>query len=114
MVLEIISKFFKMLSVTGSRGLERQAKQDELAITDEQFDHYIATHEKFKSIMQPENNDEMTESYLMIDPHGRLFQNTTGTREYVYSDPIYESGIVQALKQIKFNCSKYNGRQRSA
>ena len=55
-----------------------------------------------------EDNFAMTESYLMISPDGRLFQN--GSAEYVYSRPLTEVSFAEALDDIKFNESKFDGR----
>lgn len=55
-----------------------------------------------------EDNNAMTESYLMISPDGRLFQN--GGAEYAYSRPLTEVSFAEALKDIKFNESKFDGR----
>ena len=55
-----------------------------------------------------EDNNAMTESYLMISPDGRLFQN--GGAEYAYSRPLTEISFAEALKDIKFNESKFDGR----
>ena len=50
----------------------------------------------------------MTESYLMISPDGRLFQN--GSAEYSYSRPLTEVSFAEALQDIKFNEAKFDGR----
>ena len=55
-----------------------------------------------------EDNNAMTESYLMISPDGRLFQN--GSAEYSYSRPLTEVSFAEALQDIKFNVAKFDGR----
>ena len=45
----------------------------------------------------------MTESYLMIDPKGCFYQNTTGGSGYKYSESINKVGAATALNQINFN-----------
>lgn len=55
-----------------------------------------------------EDNNAMTESYLMISPDGRLFQN--GSTEYSYSRPLTEISFAEALQDIKFNEAKFDGR----
>jgi radical S-adenosyl methionine domain-containing protein 2 len=57
-----------------------------------------------------EDNEDMTDSYLMIDPRGRFYQNTGTNGSYVYSDPILNIGVAKALKQITFNQEKFNSR----
>jgi radical S-adenosyl methionine domain-containing protein 2 len=58
-----------------------------------------------------EDNELMTQSYLMIDPLGRLFQdgNSSG---YVYSEPVYNVGLENALEQIEFDKDKYLKRYK--
>jgi radical S-adenosyl methionine domain-containing protein 2 len=55
-----------------------------------------------------ENNKDMIQSYIMIDPQGRFFQN--GNKDYIYSEPIYKVGLKQALSQIHFNKDKFMSR----
>lgn len=55
-----------------------------------------------------EDNNAMTESYLMISPDGRLFQN--GNKNYCYSRPLTEVSFAEALSDIKFDKSKFDGR----
>ena len=55
-----------------------------------------------------EDNNAMTESYLMISPDGRLFQN--GNTSYSYSRPLTEVSFTEALSDIKFDESKFDGR----
>lgn len=56
-----------------------------------------------------EDNFDMTESYLMVAPDGRFFQNGNGYG-YVYSSPIHQSGIKVAMSEIEFDVAKYTSR----
>lgn len=51
----------------------------------------------------------MTESYLMINPEGRFYQNTEG--KYIYSSKILEVGLSQAIQEIEFNDKKFIERK---
>lgn len=94
-------KVFKMLPITTMN----------LAISDEQFQVFLDNHLKFSSIISSENNDEMTHSYLMIEPNGRFFQNVNSELSgYVYSEPILKNGIKQAFYQTEFNVIKFKKR----
>lgn len=94
-------KVFKMLPITTKK----------LAISDEQFQVFLYNHLNFSSIISSENNDEMTHSYLMIDPNGRFFQNVNSELSgYVYSEPILKNGIKQAFYQTEFNVIKFKQR----
>ena len=58
-----------------------------------------------------EDKDVMTESYLMISPDGRMFQN--GSEEYTYSHPLTEVPFAEALSEIKFNRELFDERYNS-
>ena len=58
--------------------------------------------------MAPEDNDDMTGSYAMIDPLGRFFSNTTG--RHVYSRPILDVGVAAAFSDITFFQDRFEHR----
>ncbi len=80
-----------------------------LTITHKQFDCFVKKHQALSSIMSIEDNDAMIESYIMIDPLGRFFQNISGTSEegYTYSSSILDIGADQALREVKFSTDNY-------
>ncbi|KAB0628445.1 radical SAM protein [Acinetobacter gandensis] len=84
---------------------------DKLEIQDHEFYSFIKTHAHLSEIMSIENNDDMTESYLMIDPLGRFFQNGI-ERGYNYSSPLCEVSADFALKQINFDTNKFISRYK--
>ena len=61
-----------------------------------------------KQVIFIEDNKAMTESYLMISPDGRFFQN--GSKEYSYSRPLTEVSLEEALSDIKFDSTKFEER----
>ncbi|MBR5693918.1 MAG: viperin family antiviral radical SAM protein [Fibrobacter sp.] len=61
-----------------------------------------------KQVIFIEDNDAMTESYLMISPDGRLFQN--GGEQYSYSRPLTDVSMTDALSDIKFDWVKFDNR----
>jgi len=71
-----------------------------------QFDKFIQTHKYLNPII--ESNDISNESYLMITPNGKFFQNWYG--EYYYSDSILEIGAINAFEQIKFSYKNFEIR----
>lgn len=77
------------------------------SITNNDFLAFLARHQHHNEFMFSEDNDEMTDSYLMIDPLGRFFQNSTQGDGYIYSKPIVEIGIDTALGQINFDITKF-------
>ncbi|MEQ6886474.1 viperin family antiviral radical SAM protein [Salicola sp. Rm-C-2C1-2] len=84
-----------------------------MTVTSEQFAYFVDRHRKYRSISVVEDNQDMVESYLMLDPQGRFFQNSPCSAGYEYSQPVLEVGAEKAFKQISFNasrfCSRYSG-----
>lgn len=81
-------------------------------ITDEEYSTFLELNGEFlweNTVV--EDNEDMTQSYLMIDPKGRFFQNGNGGG-YIYSDPIHEVGLERALSQIRFNKDRFTGRYK--
>ncbi len=75
-----------------------------------QYEIFLKKHEKLKVSTYAENNDEMTDSYIMIDPHGRFYQNTNGT--YIYSKSILDITKDEILECINIDMDKYNERYK--
>lgn len=73
---------------------------EEFMINKQQFDHFIANHKFLKDheILVSEDNSEMKDSYVMIDPAGRFFTNKKGFQEY--SRPILEAGAKKAYDEM--------------
>jgi radical S-adenosyl methionine domain-containing protein 2 len=86
--------------------------EPECEISDMQFYDFLDIHNKFSSIMFPEDNDLMTGSYIMIDPFGRFFDNTCrdGEKGYRYSEPITRVGAYNAFHEINVNMGKFMSR----
>lgn len=82
----------------------------ELAVSDAQFAAFVHRHSELGLPMCVEDNVDMTRSYIMIDPHGRFFQNSADRQGYDYSLPIPDVGAARAFDQIQFSADKYLGR----
>lgn len=82
---------------------------DRLAVSQQAFDDFVSRHAHLAAIRQVEDNQDMTESYLMVDPMGRFFQNTPGAsiRGYRYSQPILETGASAAFAGMRFSAPKF-------
>lgn len=76
---------------------------DELLISKKQFDKFVLRHSGLGLPLFPESNSTMTESYLMINPQGRFYQNLANKSGYKYSEIINSCGVNKALSQIEFN-----------
>lgn len=77
--------------------------EDDLLISNEQFNYFVAKHSNAGLPIFAESNFAMTESYLMIDPKGCFYQNSSSGSGYQYSEKINKVGAANALKQINFN-----------
>ncbi|NMP16525.1 viperin family antiviral radical SAM protein [Thalassotalea sp. Y01] len=110
-VEEDFSEFIKVLSPDKWKLFQvKPFNGHNLLINDEQFRAFVQRHCETGVTIFDETNDEMTESYLMIDPKGRFYQSSTESTEsghYSYSDVITEVGAERAIKQIRFSANKY-------
>lgn len=99
-------KVFQVLPMKG----ENDDFIDDFKISKEQFEEFLIRHQSLKEegIMVSENNNEMMDSYTMIDPSGRFFTNKKGFQEY--SEPILKIGIKSAYKQLNYNYEKFQKR----
>ncbi|MEZ9921201.1 viperin family antiviral radical SAM protein [Vibrio breoganii] len=82
----------------------------DLLITHEQFSSFVQRHSNKGLPISAESNKTMTESYLMIDPNGRFYQNSKGVLDYRYSERITDVGVETALNQISFNYNRFKSR----
>ncbi|SMN00421.1 Molybdenum cofactor biosynthesis enzyme [uncultured Candidatus Thioglobus sp.] len=93
-------KIFRVLPST------EKAKTQE--ISDKQFGTFIDKHQH-NEFCTVEDNDDMFNSYLMIDPYGRFFYNKENYG-YDYSPNILDIGMAAALKDIDFKYEKFENR----
>lgn len=84
----------------------------DLVVSDGQFSDFVARHYAFRHILCAEDNSDMRDSYLMVDPHGRFFQNSLMDpgQGYAYSRPILEVGAEAAFAQMTFNLERFRAR----
>lgn len=85
---------------------------DELLISRKRFDKFVVAHSGMGLPVFAESNSTMTESYLMIDPQGRFYQNSSSGAGYEYSECINVCGVEKALAQIEFNPRTFSSRYR--
>ena len=82
----------------------------DLAIAEHEFSDFVGRHLALGGIISAEDHSDMVESYIMIDPHGRFFQNSLSGPGYRYSDPILEVGAETAFRQISWLADKFQAR----
>lgn len=96
-------KAFQVLPVEG----QNDGAVDDLLISSAEFAAWVGRHRGLDAEgLGPvvEDNDAMTGSYLMVDPIGRVYGNSTG--RHVYSAPILEVGIAAAARQVGFDIGR--------
>ena len=71
-----------------------------------QFQLFIETHKKLNPVH--ESSKMILDSYCMITPDGRFYQDTN--HQHHYSQPIINIGIIKAFQQINFLENKYRER----
>ncbi|MEB2352833.1 MAG: viperin family antiviral radical SAM protein [Burkholderiaceae bacterium] len=84
-----------------------------LEVTKEQFESFLKRHARFRSLMRIEDNDAMVESYVMVDPHGRFFQNGQRGFGYAYSPAILDVGARDAFRAVTWVADKFAARYES-
>lgn len=92
-------KVFQVLEIKGQNCISIQ----DLIITQKEFKFFIEKHEFLNPII--ENNNRMLDSYFMIDPKGRFYQNNGHV--YSFSHSILKAGIAKTLNEVNFNHSKF-------
>lgn len=96
-------KVFQALPIRG----ENEDFGAENWVTAEQFRAFLVRHADLNPI--GEDNDDMTGSYVMLDPLGRFFQNFGGS--YTHSAPVLEVGVLLALAQVGWDTERFVGRR---
>jgi radical S-adenosyl methionine domain-containing protein 2 len=100
-------KVFQVLPVGG----QNDGLVEPLLITPDQFRAFVERHALLRAEgLGPvtEDNDAMTNSYVMVDPLGRFYGNAAG--RYVYSDPILSVGVDVALAQVGWEPDRFVNR----
>ena len=101
---------WKLLQALPVKG-QNDAHITDFIITTEQFEAYVQRNRIVECdgiSVVPESNEAMTESYIMIDPAGRFFDNAHGF--HTYSTPILEVGVAEALKQVSIDPERFRQR----
>ncbi len=96
-------KVFQALPVAG----QNDHQGDTFVVSDDQFADFRSRHENCPNTVF-ETNEAMRDSYLMISPDGRFFDNGTG--KYRYSRCILDHGVDVAAGDIRFDSAKFSHR----
>lgn len=89
--------------------------QSQLPLAKSRYRAFVTRHSQYSDILVAEDNDLMTDSYLMVDPSGRFFWRSTEVGGgYQYSQPVSSVGGKEALTSVPIVWSKYQERYRVA
>jgi radical S-adenosyl methionine domain-containing protein 2 len=105
---EFLGNFIDLIKPYKWKVLQALSLTDKVYCTDKQFNKFLDNHKQVKTKIFKETNDDMRDSYIMIDPYGRFYQNSSGN--YTYSNSILDIDINNAFKQINFDINKFNNR----
>jgi len=96
-------KVFQALPIAN----ENQAYSSEFCISLKEFNAFKNKHhEALKATcIVSESNYQMTNSYLMVNPHGCFFDNTNGKLNY--GSPILKVGVEQAMGECLYSVKKF-------
>ncbi|ROR40646.1 viperin family antiviral radical SAM protein [Caminibacter pacificus] len=75
---------------------------------DWQYERFKKLHIKVNVNKFFESSEDMRESYIMVDPFGRFYQNSN--LEYQYSESILKVGAKKAFSQVTFMKDKFYKR----
>lgn len=89
-------KVFQALRVEG----QNDKQFEEIKVTSGEYLCFLEAHKNQYSLVA-EDNEAMTGSYLLIDPQGRLFENSAG--KHTYSSPLQSNDIDVCLSDINLN-----------
>jgi radical S-adenosyl methionine domain-containing protein 2 len=79
-------------------------------ISNQQFDTFVERHQSVAHFMSAENNDSMTNSYLMLSPDGAFFQNGNNEQGYFKSRSLLTTPVDIALAETGFDAAKFAQR----
>lgn len=75
------------------------------------FNTFISNHRQFQeeNILIREHNSEMKDSYVMVDPAGRFYNNKNGMQEY--SQSILNNGVEMTYREMNYNYQNFINRK---
>ncbi|PIE18644.1 MAG: radical SAM domain protein [Proteobacteria bacterium] len=100
-------KVFQVLPVAG----QNDGDVEDLLITERQLRAFVARHGAVREAgvtLVAEDNAAMTDSYVMVDPAGRMVGNSGGRT--VTSAPVLEVGVAAALEAVGFDATRLIAR----
>jgi len=107
LMCELKPKRWKVLEIHHINGVNNNFFEEIGQLEKWQFQQFLDCHKSLNPVV--EDSNIISESYCMITPDGRFYQDTDD--DYQYSTPILEVGALYAFKQINFSQVKYFKRE---
>ncbi|WP_394230066.1 viperin family antiviral radical SAM protein [Shewanella colwelliana] len=85
----------------------------QLTISSAQYHAYIERHRLYSDVITVEDNQDMWQSYLMINPEGRFYQNSDACQGVAQSPSILDVGVESAIAHVDFNAESFARRYQS-
>ena len=102
-------KVFQALPIEGENsGAGAVRDVSSLLISSQQWDAYVDRHSVLGDVFVPESNDDMRNSYVIVDQSLCFLNNTGGAK--VPSRPIPEVGVLAAFASAGFDAQAYDRR----
>ena len=97
---------WKVLEVHHLKGINDNFFTEFGNLKPHQFQSFIEKHRQLNPVF--ESSKMILDSYCMITPDGRFYQDTN--HQHHYSQPILDVGIIEAFQQIIYQENKYRER----
>lgn len=96
-------KILQVLPIVG----QNDSGVSKMKVTHTEFQTFVIRHSNMMltTDVVPETNDQIKGSYVMVDPAGRFFDNSSGRHKY--SDPILEVGVNNSFSQMEYQFEKF-------
>ncbi len=105
-ILNVDPVRWKILEVHYLEGINTKFFNEFGSLEPWQFEFFVNKHSSLNPIV--ETSDSILESYCMITPDGRFYQDSE--HRHHYSDHILKTGAVEAFNQVQFSNEKFNSR----
>ena len=109
-IVEARPERWKLLQVLPVKG-QNDVVVDPYVVSPDEFVGYVELSRRVEAYgikVVPESNDLMTGSYVMVDPAGRFFDNSSGA--HTYSRSIIEVGVEEASRDVSVDSRKFISR----
>lgn len=106
--MQYLGDFIDLINPNKWKVLQAVSLCDETYCTDKNYRKFLKNHANIKSNIYQESNTDMEDSYIMLDPYARFYQNTN--KRYVYSESLIMTCVPDAFETIKFDYDKFQRR----